>query len=170
MKQNTMSLPGELTKSATFSPCRRWRYDLWRRWGKGDYCMFIGLNPSTADETQNDPTIRRCINFARDWGYDALCMTNLFGFRATDPRVMKEVSHPQGPENVATIRRLAEDAGIVVAAWGVHGVHRMQNQRVVNALKDVCELKCLGQTKDGHPKHPLYIPKATKPQPYIWHA
>ena len=79
--------------SATFSHCRKYRYTLWRNWaglmptGKG-YAMFVGLNPSTADETNDDPTIRRCIAFAKAWGYDALCMTNIFAFRATNPMVM----------------------------------------------------------------------------------
>lgn len=85
MKSDDLFL--DQASAARFSLCRRYRYDLWRRWdiSKG-YAMFIGLNPSTADKTADDPTIRRCIGFARSWGYGALCMTNLFAFRATDPR------------------------------------------------------------------------------------
>ena len=75
-----------IERTATFSPCRTWRYSLLRRWAPCDYAMFIGLNPSTADETQDDPTVRRCIRYAQSWGYGALYMTNIFAFRATDPR------------------------------------------------------------------------------------
>ena len=74
-----------MERGADISPCGRYRYSLWRKWGPGATCMFVGLNPSTADETADDPTIRRCMAFARDWGYGALCMANLFAYRATDP-------------------------------------------------------------------------------------
>jgi len=96
-----------INKRAAFSPCRTFRYSLWHQWGDDSlgYAMFIGLNPSTADETLDDPTVRRCINFARDWGYGALCMTNLFAFRSTDPSVMKAhpdaYSGPKTPPNPA---------------------------------------------------------------------
>ena len=86
--------PQPQNKTATFSECRKYRYTLWRRWDglfASGYAMFIGLNPSTADETNDDPTIRRCIGYARDWGYGGLCMTNLFAFRATLPKNMKAV-------------------------------------------------------------------------------
>lgn len=83
--------------------------------------MFVGLNPSTADELLDDPTIRRCVAFARSWGYGALCMTNLFAFRATDPDVMKSADDPVGPENDQHLQDLANGASVVIAAWGVHG-------------------------------------------------
>ena len=149
---------------ATFSPCRNYRYSLWREWGADSlgYAMFIGLNPSTADETRDDPTVRRCINFAKDWGFGALCMTNLFAFRATDPTVMKVQSDPNGPDNNATLKKLATDAGVVVAAWGTHGTHRGRDKEVLGMLPG---LKCLALTKDGLPKHPLYLLKALRPMP-----
>lgn len=87
------------------------------------YAMFIGLNPSTAGDVEDDPTIRRCIQFAKDWGYGALCMTNLFAFRATDPAVMKSYSEPIGSDTDAVLAELAKNAGVVVAAWGNHGKH-----------------------------------------------
>lgn len=130
------------------------------------YAMFIGLNPSTADETQDDQTIRRCIGFAKRWGYGALCMTNLFAFRATDPRVMKGHPKPVGDENDRWLVACARDAGIIVAAWGVNGEHMGRNIEVVKLIDD---LQCLVVTKEGHPKHPLYVPANVEPQPY-WAA
>jgi len=125
--------------------------------------MFIGLNPSTADETQDDPTIRRCIGFAKAWGFSALCMTNLFAYRATDPAVMKAEQFPiGGDENDLALRSLSESAGIVIAAWGVHGTH-MERDAAVKKL--VPNLQCLGTTKEGHPRHPLYLRKDAFPFP-----
>lgn len=148
-------------RSAVFSPCRTFRYELWRCWGDPmRAAMFVGLNPSTADETQDDPTIRRCIGFAKAWGYGALVMTNLFAFRATDPDEMKRAPLPVGPDNDSFLRRWARDAGVVVAAWGVHGTHRGRDREVRDMLPT---MRVLGLTKDGHPKHPLYLPKDLTP-------
>lgn len=157
-----------MEKSARFSPCRRYRYSLWRNWRgllpetKG-YAMFVGLNPSTADETNDDPTIRRCIAFAQAWGYEGLCMTNLFAFRATAPADMIAADDPVGPENDQTLRDLAESAGVVVAAWGVHGTHGGRHNAVRAMLP---RLHYLRLTKDGHPGHPLYLPKSLVPVPW----
>ncbi|MEP0894347.1 DUF1643 domain-containing protein [Leptolyngbya boryana FACHB-1624] len=85
--------------------------------------MFVGLNPSTADETHDDPTIRRCTKFAKDWGYSGLCMTNLFAYRATDPKEMIASVDSIGLENDQYLLEYAARAGIVVAAWGNHGTH-----------------------------------------------
>lgn len=148
---------------AIFSPCRRYRYELWRRWAAGPFVQFIGLNPSTADETNNDPTVRRCIDFAKRWGFAALCMTNAFAFRATDPADMKAEPAPIGPDNDATLSAIAARAGLVVAAWGVHGSHLDRERQLLTALP---RLHCLGITAAGHPKHPLYIKATTQPQPY----
>lgn len=105
-----------LLRVHAFSEDRAFRYTLWREWdvdsltGCADdlphghqFAQFIGLNPSTADETRDDPTIRRCIGFAKLWGYGALCMTNLFAFRATKPRDMRQAADPIGPENMALL-------------------------------------------------------------------
>jgi hypothetical protein len=154
------------TSSALFSPCRRYRYELWRRWSSdGRYCMFIGLNPSTADETLDDPTIRRCVRFARDWGFGAMLMCNLFAFRATDPQVMKAEDEPIGSENDRWLIVNGSAAGIVVAAWGVHGAHLNRGNTVRSLLG--WKLQCLGVTKDGFPRHPLYLPLHTKPIHYL---
>ncbi|MCL5098512.1 MAG: DUF1643 domain-containing protein [Candidatus Omnitrophica bacterium] len=147
---------------AVFSPCRQWRYELWRRWGSDPYCMFIGLNPSTADEVNDDPTVRRCIRFARQWGYGALCMTNIFAWRATDPADMKAVPDPVGPGNDAALKRGAAGAGIVIAAWGNHGSHLGRDKEVLAMLSN---LHCLKHTKTGAPGHPLYLRATTTPRP-----
>lgn len=144
-----------------FSPCRTWRYTLTRMWDKTKQpVMFVALNPSTADEVRNDPTVRRCMGYARFWGYGGLVMTNIFAFRATDPRVMKAAKDPVGPENDSWLQRKAETAGIVVAAWGTHGVYRGREDAVrLMFIQRKVRLMCLGKTKGGHPKHPLYLPK-----------
>ncbi len=147
--------------AASFSPCRTYRYSLWRRWADGGkVCAFIGLNPSTADETQDDPTIRRCVGFAKTWGCNALCMLNLFAFRAADPEDMKRAADPVGPENDAYLKRLVVHEGPTVAAWGAHGGHRGRSTDVLDMLE--YPLFCFGKTKDGKPRHPLYI-KADAP-------
>ncbi|MBK8133391.1 MAG: DUF1643 domain-containing protein [Gammaproteobacteria bacterium] len=152
-----------MTRQTVFSPCRTYRYALWREWIGGEgYAMFVGLNPSTADETQDDPTIRRCIAFAKGWGYAGLCMTNLFAFRATDPKDMKAAADPVGPENDAHLLALANEAGVIVAAWGVHGTYGGRH----NAVREMLPaLHCLALTKDGHPRHPLYLRKTLTPVP-----
>lgn len=155
-----MSDKTSIERSAVLSPCRTYRYALTRRWGRGPYAMFIGLNPSTADETHDDPTIRRCIAFARAWGYEALCMTNLFAYRATQPADMKKAADPVGWENDSTLTTLARCSGVVVAAWGAHGTYKGRDQ---SARLLVPRLHYLRLTKDGHPGHPLYLPASLKP-------
>jgi hypothetical protein len=160
-----------MDRSAHFSPCRLYRYALWRAWGAQagavdrGYVLFIGLNPSTADENNDDPTIRRCIAFAKAWGYSGVCMVNLFAFRSTDPAAMLAANDPVGPENDVWLERLARRAGLVVAAWGVHGTHMERDSRVKQLIP---EMRYLRLTKDGHPGHPLYLPKTLTPQPFAW--
>lgn len=150
-----------LMRTAVFSPCRTWRYQLFRQWSWWlPLATFICLNCSTADETQDDPTVRRCIRYAYDWGYGGLIMTNLFAFRATDPRVMKATPDPVGPKNDWYLKSGAIQSEIVVAAWGNHGGYRGRSQEVVEFLRQMeVNLMCLGITKTGEPKHPLYLPK-----------
>lgn len=161
-------------KSAVFSPCRTWRYVLNRRWDLRPVAMFIGLNCSTADETQDDPTVRRCIGYAHAWGYGGLVMTNLFAFRATDPRVMKVASDPVGPSNDQHLRVAAisvvSEGGIVIAAWGNHGAYQGRSREVVELMGRIVapkiKLMCLRVTKAGQPQHPLYLPKDLGPVPF----
>lgn len=150
-----------MEKSAYFSPDRVYRYSLWRVWDKSKgYAQFIGLNPSTADETIDDPTIRRCMSFAKDWGYGGLCMTNLFAFRATEPKDMKAYHEPIGAKNNQWLLGCAEKAEVVVACWGVHGTHVGRDKEVKSMIPDLCYLSL---TKDNHPGHPLYLKKTLVP-------
>jgi hypothetical protein len=149
-------------KSALLSRDRVYRYTLWRRWSEGDrYVQFICLNPSTADESVDDPTVRKCVKFARSWGYDALCITNLFAYRATDPRQMKSVADPVGLGNNRRLLQIADDASLIVAAWGRDGVHLHRSAAVRRLLRSF-DLHYLRITL-GEPWHPLYLPDNTKP-------
>jgi hypothetical protein len=150
-------------RSATFSPCRTWRYALERQWGDRPALMVVGLNPSTADETHDDPTVRRCIDFARRWGFGRLVMANLFAFRATDPDVMRAAADPVGAENDGRLLERAADAGMVLAAWGVHGGHLDRDRA---ALPLLGKAWCLGETKAGFPRHPLYMRADSVPRRY----
>lgn len=157
-----------IERGALFSPCRTWRYTLWRIWDRDRPLLnVIGLNPSTATETLDDPTIRRCIGYARVWGYGGYVMTNLFAFRATDPKVMKAAPEPVGRDNDRRIVDVAERARMVLAAWGVHGDHQDRAGHVLRLLAFFnVPLYCLGTTQGGHPKHPLYLRRDAKPEPY----
>jgi len=153
-----------VSSGAKFSECRVWRYTLWRIWDEAlPYMNVIALNPSTADERNDDPTIRRCIDFARRWGYGGLYMTNIFAFRATDPKVMKKAEDPVGPENDFWLRKTAKGAGLVVAAWGTHGSFK---DRARDVIEQITDLHCFRITKGGWPEDPLYLPKALNPVPY----
>ncbi len=150
-----------LKTDAKLSSCRNYRFALWRTWDESKpFAMIIGLNPSTADEVQDDPTITRCINFAKSWGYGGVCMANLFAFRATEPSVMKSQSDPVGADNDVWLTNLAKDAGVVVAAWGNDGSH-LNRSSVVKEL--VPNLHYLKMNKSGEPAHPLYLKGDLKP-------
>jgi len=149
-----------MIQTAYFSECRNYRYTLWRIWDETKpFCLFIGLNPSTADETNDDPTIRRCINFAQTWGYGALCMANLFAFRATNPKNMMNNIKPIGKLNDEYLIMLSQLADVTIAAWGNNGSYLSRDKEVI---KIISEMKCLRKTKKGFPGHPLYIPSDTK--------
>lgn len=150
---------------ATFSPCRRWRYLLWRRWDASrPVANFLMLNPSTADEVKLDPTCSRARDYAERWGYGALIVTNVFGWRATDPDNMKAAADPVGPGNDAAIARAARESAIVVCAWGNHGAHRERAKTVVGILlRNNVKLHALRVNANGEPAHPLYLPGKLKP-------
>lgn len=160
---DTLTFPaGYVTnRGAQFSACRRFRYSLWRTWGEGPTVMFVGLNPSTADALLDDPTIRRCMNFARGWGYSGMVMTNLFAWRATNPRDMLAAEDPIGAGNDAMLVSEHQKAALTVAAWGAHGGHQGRDQAVRALLP---RLHYLRLTKDGYPGHPLYLPGTLSPQ------
>jgi hypothetical protein len=172
--ENTEEEDEAMSRSCIFSSCRKYRYTLWRDVRElgtehpDGYAMFIALNPSTADETRDDPTIRRCKSFTAREGYGWYLMTNLFGWRETDPDVMKQHPAPIGADNDAHILELAAGAGVVIAAWGVHGAHLDRGKQLAGILSARgIPLMCLRYTKDGSPEHPLYIPgnEPLKPWP-----
>jgi hypothetical protein len=153
---------------AQFSRCRRWRYLLWRRWDESKpVANFLMLNPSTADELKLDPSCTRARNYAERWGYGGLIVTNIFGWRATDPKVMKSVKDPVGRGNDAAILRAAREAKLVVCAWGTHGGHLQRGAQVVQMLATHgIQLHSLKTTAGGHPCHPLYLPQSLTPAEY----
>lgn len=156
-------------RAAMLDPTRSYRYDLMRTWGKPSFspsakvgaCVFIMLNPSTADENLDDPTIRRCVGFAQAWGYRMLHAVNLFGLRATNPKALYAAADPVGPRNDFWIKEVTERAGVIVAAWGVHGAFNRRDRQVMDLLREK-RVFCLGKTKHGAPRHPLYIKGDTK--------
>ncbi len=153
----------QLGSGANFSRCRRYRYTLWRRWDlERPLVMIIGLNPSTADARHDDPTIRRCIGFARDWDYGGLVVTNLFAFRATYPADLKAAADPVGPRNDVWIRRMAGQVETIVAAWGNDGIWLDRSVRMRRMLAG--RLHCLRLNACGEPAHPLYLPAGLAPR------
>lgn len=152
----------ETGRSARLSSDRVYRYELWRRWSDGSrYVNFVCLNPSTADEYADDPTVKKCVKFAQFWGYDALCITNLFAYRSTSPAVMKKFYDPVGLGNDRHLKKIADGASLVVAAWGLHGSHMGRSTRVRETLRRY-DLHYLKITQD-EPWHPLYLPDSTRP-------
>lgn len=192
---------------ATISACGTYRYRLWREWrgcaspdkwtwledddgsiardgsgseiGGPQSVVFIMLNPSTADGDKDDPTIRRCVSFAKAWGYDRMEVVNLFAFRATNPEQLLALDHgdePWGADNHRQIDRLLDgdvcsDVGMIVCAWGCHGGHLGQDEIVMGWIQEHWRIAdipvmALRLTKDGQPCHPLYLPGDLVPFPY----
>jgi hypothetical protein len=156
--------------SAEISADGRYRYTLEREWMTGEgTCLFVMLNPSTADATEDDPTIRRCIGFAQRWGYQRLDVGNLFAMRATDPEDMLETTprDATGPDNDEWLGRLAARADRVVVAWGAHPLAVFRAAAVQSLLlKRHDAIHCLGTTKNGGPRHPLYVKGDFEPREY----
>ncbi|MEI9428700.1 DUF1643 domain-containing protein [Mesorhizobium sp. Cs1299R1N3] len=151
---------------ATFSPCRVWRYRLARRWAKGLSAAFILLNPSTADETNDDPTIRRCIAYAKRWGYGGLVLGNIFALRSTDPKGLYSHADPVGPDNDAALGSIAKEADRIVCGWGTHGVFQNRSEAVLRIIREAgAEPLALKLTAAGHPGHPLYLRQDLLPLP-----
>lgn len=165
----------DAASEAVYSPCERYRYLLTRTWdAKGPRALFIMLNPSTATELRNDPTVERCERRARSLGFGAFRVTNIFAWRETDPRKMRAAPDPVGPGNDAAIRQSAQSwiSGArdrIICAWGAHGAHLERGPAVERLLRATGRpLHTLGLTQGGHPKHPLYI--AYSRQPELWRA
>ena len=162
-------MAGNVSSSALYSDCGSYRYDLWRVWdASGPRAAFVMLNPSTATELRNDPTVERCERRARGLGFGAFRVSNIFAFRATDPREMRAHPEPVGrPENDRAILEAAAWADVVVCAWGTHGAHLGRGPEVERMLRGAGHaLLALGVSKGGHPKHPLYIPYSAVPVPW----
>lgn len=168
-----------LSKGARLSACGRYRYLLWREWrgthdrkhwewlgfkdgagaevGHPKPCLFVMLNPSTADGEVDDPTIRRCVAFAKAWRYERLEVVNLFAYRATAPEDLFAAGDAMhGYENQEIVERAARDAGLIVCAWGAHGDHGQQDE-IVRGWMEGRRHYALGFTRSGQPKHPLYL-------------
>lgn len=185
-----MSKDPYISRGAIISKDQKYRYLLWREWrgthnpnnwrwfgekdGAGhDYgepkaCVFIMLNPSTANAEKDDPTIRRCVGFAKSWNFERLEVVNLFAHRATKPSVLLALSHnddPEGDQNSEIVRRATAEAGMVICAWGAHGGHLQQDETALGWF--ACKEKyILGLTADDHPRHPLYVTAASQPVLY----
>lgn len=171
-----------MSGTAQFSSCGTYRYTLMRQVSSEDLfgggrdihgagmVLFTMLNPSTADAERDDPTIRRCIGFARDWGFARVCVANLFAYRATKPDDMWRAHHRGvdivGPDNDSAISRMSAEAQIVVAAWGNEAARDLERVRRVVRLIGTSKLRCLGISKIGAPWHPLYLPAHLEPMPW----
>lgn len=148
---------------AVLSDCGNYRYSLTREWDPTlDTLLWIMLNPSTADASEDDPTIRRVVGFSRQWGYGSAVIVNAFALRSTDPAALPSHPDPVGPDNDQYIRRWSLAADHAVCAWGAHGGLHGRHVTVLSILRDhACSAMCLGTTKDGAPKHPLYLAAST---------
>ena len=162
---------GGVTTSAVLSDCLNYRYSLTRVWDDTKpRVLFIMLNPSTADAEKDDPTIRRCIGFAKDWGYGGIYVVNLFSLRATNPKDLLTAPFVVGVENEKWIRRMSSLSHLVVCAWGNSSIVKKLQKRLDHNWKPLSwvhkPLHYLELSKDGTPKHPLYLPKHLTPIPY----
>ncbi|AEH39508.1 DUF1643 domain-containing protein [Halopiger xanaduensis] len=152
-------------RDAVLSDCGEYRYRLSRTWNASKPTVaFVMLNPSTADDVDDDPTIRRCRGFAEDWGYGSIVVANLFAMRSSEPEALHDHPDPVGPENDDHLRAVCEEAEQVVAAWGAKGSFKDRALEVAALLED--ELYALETTKAGHPSHPLYLPSGLEPEPW----
>jgi hypothetical protein len=162
-----------MERTAHISECGRYRWWLRRRWESGDRKVcWILLNPSTANAEVDDPTIRRCVGYAKDWGFNAILVLNLFPWRATDPRDLAAAKAAGecvygGDVGNRSLRRAMEST-IIVAGWGADPI-AAERAGWFRIWLESAKLGawCLGQTQSGAPKHPLYLPRTCKPQPYI---
>lgn len=159
---------GDAASCAVYSDCERYRYMLTRVWNaEGGKVLFVMLNPSTATEFQNDPTVERCERRARALGFGSFRVCNIFAWRDTDPKLMRRAADPVGPANDAAIRDSCFWAHKIVCAWGSHGSHLDRGPAVELLMRGTGRaLHHLGLTRDGHPRHPLYIGYAVVPTPW----
>lgn len=171
-----------MKRSAAISDDGLYRYRLERQWSTvPGVTTFVMLNPSTADAEVDDPTIRRCMGFAKRWGHGRLVVVNLFAFRSSDPVELLEADDPIGPENRGHLSRAARETGLIIAAWGApkSKLYALQYMQVLEARKALAgpptvtqaegrSIFCLGVTKRGHPRHPLYLSKGAGLRKFRW--
>ncbi|MDH5798554.1 MAG: DUF1643 domain-containing protein [Paracoccaceae bacterium] len=159
---------GDADSVAVYSSCEKYRYALTRAWDEGGKRVhFIMLNPSTATEFQNDPTVERCERRARALGFGSFRVTNIFAWRDTDPRKMRAAADPVGPDNDRHILEGCHWSEQIICAWGTHGDYMRRGFNVEQLLRGAgFQLFHLGLSKAGHPKHPLYISYSQKPE--VW--
>ena len=152
-----------MNRSAVISNCKLFRYELRRVWDESaPLVLFVGLNPSTADGTNEDNTSRVCINYAKRWGYGGLLLGNLFAFRSTDQSALYTASDPIGPENDTWLKSLQAEARLVVCAWTNTGAYKGRDLAVLKYLEAP---RCLAKLKSGRPGHPLYKRADLQPIP-----
>ena len=151
---------------AILSVDRAYRYALWRRWGEGPWVTWIMLNPSTADEDVDDPTIRRCTGFTKAWGYGGFTVVNLYALRSTDPKALLDHPDPIGSGNGYHLSVAIRQGALNIAAWGA-GAGGLPYVDIIRLAKaEDRQLHCLGTTKAGFPRHPLYVRGDTAPTPW----
>lgn len=157
---------GGRDSGALFSPMGRYRYRLWRRWEpERPHVVWVLLNPSTADAEQDDPTIRRCMGYARAWHFGGIEVVNLFALRGSDPKVIYEADDPVGPENDIHLLEAALEGELVVCAWGAHGSHQGRSAAVLRGLRAIGVVPhALKLTAGGEPGHPLYLHSSLRPK------
>ncbi len=163
--------PRWLESDAELSACGRYRYRLTRVWDRSrPRCLWVMLNPSTADERSLDPTARRCFDFSLSWGCGALEAVNLFALRSSDPGALYRNPPVDAPgeegRNDRVILAAARDADMVIAAWGAHGKLASRGEEVAALLSGVGPVHVVRFTADGTPGHPLYLPASATPQ--LW--
>jgi hypothetical protein len=155
--------------SAIISKCGLYRYTLERRWNQADYfVLWIMLNPSTADETTDDATIRRCKAFSKAWGYGGLLVGNLYAYRSPTPNALWACQDVIGPGNDLYLTELAKRAALIVCAWGQRGPTSERRDSVLKILRAHGTTHALAFTKGGEPRHPLYLPGNLKPE--VWNT
>lgn len=152
-----------MERTATLSEDGRYRYRLSRIWSAEPPVTFVLLNPSTADADADDPTIRRCIGFARRWGCGGVIVVNLYGYRTPWPAVLWQARDPVGPDNDDHLRAALAGDGLTVAAWGCQA----RSDRIARLLSYRPALTALGVTRSGQPRHPLYLPGTAAPAPWM---
>jgi hypothetical protein len=158
---------GDAASTATYSPCQTYRYLLTRRWSRGGLALFVMLNPSTATETRNDPTVERCERRARRMGFGGFGVVNIFALRATDPKALYHAADPVGPGNDEAILAATASADCIICGWGTHGALHDRGAAVRRLLTRArLPLWHLGLTRAGEPRHPLYVGYARQPEPW----